>query len=192
MSIRFVLPVLFALGLASTASADRFHLGSKETAQKITEGTADYVDGVLLREEGDNYVIRVEGGEMQLQKASVWKIEKTDLTVAQIEQIEKDRADALAQADAKRRVMLGSAAEARMARIREVRAAEAAATRDSAAASQREDTVGYDPVLHTAIQSDVGGIVNATVQRELGGVIRPALERELRDVRRSLRESLRR
>jgi hypothetical protein len=50
----------------------------------------------------------------------------------------------------------------------------------------------YDPILHTAVEVGVGGIVGDTVRRELGGVLRNAVERDLRDVRRAVRDSLRR
>lgn len=193
MTIRFVLPALLAALLAPTASADKFYLGSAATAELMTEGTPDFVEGVLLGEEDGMYIIRMEGGELRVAKDSVWKIESDALSANDVEQREKAGIERLAQANARRSLILGAAAEARMARIREVRAVEAAVRRESEVAEQaRFEAASYDPILHTAIDYGIGGMVGDTVRRELGGVIRPALERELRDVRVDLRNALRR
>ncbi|MBI5850216.1 MAG: hypothetical protein HZB39_04145 [Planctomycetes bacterium] len=195
MLLRNFIPVLLSLGLAPNLLADRFHLGSPDTAAKITDGTPDFVQGVLLREENGAYVIRVEGGEMQLQKSLVWKVESDGLTVEQVQKRETERAEELARANARRAVQLGAAAEARFERLREVRAAEAAAKREEqsrAVEAVAGSRTVYDPILHTAVEVGVGGIVGDTVRRELGGVLRNALERDLRDVRRAVRDSLRR
>jgi hypothetical protein len=195
MLLRNLLPVLFSLGLAPGLFADRFHLGTADAAAKITDGSPDFIEGVLLREENGVYVIRVEGGEVQIAKALVWKVEADGLTAEQLSKRETDRAEELARADAQRKVQLGAAAEAHIERLREVRAAEAAARRDSESVRVVEAAAGrmvYDPILHTAVEVGVGGIVGDTVRRELGGVLRNAVERDLRDVRRAVRDSLRR
>ncbi|MGA1607855.1 MAG: hypothetical protein ACO4CT_12790, partial [Planctomycetota bacterium] len=67
------------LALTSTARADRFHLSPPERADKMTQGEADVIEGVLLSEEDGLLVIRVEGGVMRLPKDSVHRIEKDDL-----------------------------------------------------------------------------------------------------------------
>ena len=95
--------------------------------------------------------IRVEGGEMTIPKTLVTKIEKTDLTVANIENAEKTNKQKLADSDKKRK---------------EIQAAEASAKKSEAAAQPAEekkelriviDFKGalpnyvfqtYDPVLH--------------------------------------------
>lgn len=133
-------PILLALALASTAQADRFYFGREADDKKVVAGegaTAEsIVHGVLLREQDGMYVIRVEGGEVWVEKARVYKVERDGLTVAQLEDREKASAQKLA-----------STAEARGRR-----ATEAAAKRpqrepvDSSAKSMRIE-VDFDGLL---------------------------------------------
>ncbi len=77
----------------------------------------------------------------------------------------------------------------------EVRAAEAAARRESTElARAAAETVlgGYDPVIHTVVNQSANNAVSEVVRRQLGGVLHAGLERDLRDVRRSLNDALRR
>ncbi|MGE0142377.1 MAG: hypothetical protein AB7I19_03885 [Planctomycetota bacterium] len=193
--MRCFLPALLALAIAPAASADRFYLGTAETAAKFTHGNPDFIQGVLLSETATEYVIRVEGGEVTLAKSAVWKVEADGLTAETLQKIEADKAPELARANQARRSALGSWHDSWMSRVREARATEASAQRVGANVSEATAStvrVGYDPVLDVAIDNAVGSAVSRTVQRELGGVIRPAVERELRDVRRNLRDALRR
>ena len=79
---RILLPLLCAALLAPAARADRFHLGSAETADRMTDGEADVIEGVLLEETETTYRIRIAGGEIELAKSRVYKVESTALTVA--------------------------------------------------------------------------------------------------------------
>ncbi|MHC4515695.1 MAG: hypothetical protein ACYTGO_05650 [Planctomycetota bacterium] len=113
--------------LAQPASADKFYFGS-EADQKKTQGNAandNFIEGVLLKEDKDSYTIRILGGQMNVAKSMVYKVEKDGLTVAQLEAREEARKDALAQAENNRRQLQAVEAAAR----REARAAEASMRR---------------------------------------------------------------
>jgi hypothetical protein len=104
-------PLALAL-LAQPVHADKFYFGS-DSDQKKTLGNVpndNFVQGVLLKEDKDSYTIRVLGGEIQVAKSMVYKVERDGLTVAQLEAKEAGRADALAQANSNRRQL--QAAEA--------------------------------------------------------------------------------
>ena len=96
MKHRLILACAALLALCPAARADKFYFTTAEEDAKAAEGSVpSFVEGVLLREEGGFYVVRVEGGEIQLAKDSVKRIEKTDLTVAQLEEREKSAAEKL-------------------------------------------------------------------------------------------------
>lgn len=167
------------LSLAGPARADRFHLTSAERAGKMTEGSADAIEGVLQAEEGDLLVIRVEGGVMRLPRASVHRIEKTDLTVEDIEGREAAKAEELAAANRARRQLVAAERE-RTAQLRASRAelTEASTRRESVvveASAPRAEV--YDPVLHVVVPVRAGA---DEVRKELGGLIRRDLQKNAR------------
>jgi hypothetical protein len=148
------------LALPQIASADRFYFGSAETEEKMVAGTPDYVEGVLLRKEEGNLVIRVQGGEISVPESSVYKIEADALTVDAIAQREKDAAPRLAEANERRREVQAAEAQqmkdAYIAR-REAEEAEALAAAEAAQAALADqlatlNALGagglYDPILH--------------------------------------------
>jgi hypothetical protein len=171
---------LAVLWLAAPAAADKIHLGSAEEAKKYAEGSSpSVIEGVLLKEEDGNYVVRVEGGEIRLAKARVHSVEKDGLTVADLEKREKDARDRLAQADVRRA---------------ELQAAEASATREAReAAAARSEPVpenviinidfdgllptlrfrtGYDPVLDRIDLGGLAGLVEDYLRDELARAYR--------------------
>jgi hypothetical protein len=121
-------PILLALALASTAQADRFYFGREADDKKVVAGegaTAEsIVHGVLLREQDGLYVIRIEGGEVWVEKSRIYKVERDGLTVAQLEEREKAAQTKLAESGEKR---ARSAAEAAAPRPRIEPPAESAA-----------------------------------------------------------------
>jgi hypothetical protein len=133
------------LSLPASALADRFYLGSAETEQKMAAGTADYIDGVLLRRENGNYVIRIKGGEITVPESAVYKIEQIALTADDVAQQEKADEPRLARAEEARRAFL--------VELEQRRQNEAAARRDAAAVAAHAPEAqpaahgGYDAVL---------------------------------------------
>lgn len=185
---------LVACLLAGPALADEFHFSPKDAP----EHQRRVVEGVLLEEQDGNYRIRVEGGEISVPKALVQHIEKGGLTVAQIEQREKEAREDLALANQNRRSMLAEEAALRATARREERAAEAAMAAAEAAAGAAAEVVeaavtpvvvGYDPVIHRAVTMDT--IVDREIRRALGGEIRRAVQRELSVIRRDMRRAAR-
>ncbi len=173
-------PLVLAL-LAQPLSADKFYFGS-EADKKKTQGNAandDFVQGVLLKEDKDTYTIRILGGEINVAKSMVYKVERDGLTVAQLEAREAARTDALAQANTNRRQL--QAAEA--AATRDARAAEAAfrQTREPAELNIDVDFQGiighfptggraikpFDAIISRANLNGLVGLVDVHMRRRL-------------------------
>jgi len=118
--MRTPLPLVLAFAASASAlPADRFFFGSKADDDKFvgSEG-ADArasLSGVLLREQDGMYVIRVEGGEVWVERSRVYKIEHDDLSVAQIEDRERSVKDELAAARARHLRQVAEAAAQRQA-----------------------------------------------------------------------------
>jgi len=153
-----ILPfVLGMLLLQVPAKADKFWLSDPENHKQSAEGSSPaVVVGVLIAESDEGYHVRIVGGEVILPKASVFKIEKDDLSVEAIVKAETDQAKQREAAD-KDRAM----AQAAEKRSRDVKAAEASAKKADAApipaaqpavpsaaeAAARAADAGFDPVL---------------------------------------------
>ena len=105
------------------------------------------IEGVLLDQDGDSYHIRVAGGEIWLPKAQVVKVDKTGLTVADLERSERQAAErraaeAKAEAEAPAPAVVEPAPRAKPAVVVEVEERESASAEACA--------MGYDPVLGVA------------------------------------------
>ncbi|MEZ5963523.1 MAG: hypothetical protein R3F56_06725 [Planctomycetota bacterium] len=116
--MRSPLPILLALVASAPAlRADRFYFGSEVEDKKFVgeEGTdvRSGLPGVLLREQDGMYVIRVEGGEVWVERSRVYHVEKDDLTVAQIEERERKAQDLLAAARGRHLAQVAEAAAKR-------------------------------------------------------------------------------
>lgn len=149
--------VLGSLLFQVPAHADTFWLSDPEQQKNAPEGSLPgAVHGVLIAESDEGYHVRVVGGELILPKASVFKIEKDDLSIDDIVKQEKDQAEALAAADRERQM-----AQAAARRERDVAALEASARRVAAApveASLPDETIlapqlgpRYDPVRDAVV-----------------------------------------
>lgn len=195
-----VAAVLSSLTLAPSAHADRFYLGSQEDVDRMTaeEGSEpDVVEGVLLKEEGDNYVIRVEGGEITIPKAMVFKVDKDDLSVADLEGRENDAVGRLAEANAARQEMQAVALSEKLASYSNLRAAEAAARAEEARAVNAALLTApgaaagigvYDPVLDISTQSALDNVLLNSVRTETAGYLRRYVQQQvLPQVRRMVR-----
>ena len=185
MSLRILTAACAAALFAPLAHADKFYLGSADDAAKMAEDSSpNMISGVLLKEDDTFYTLRVEGGEMQLQKALVYKVEKDTLTVAAIEALENDAQARLAQADLERKQIL-AASDTEIAG-NSSRAVEAAMRRggvgtSEAALSEVEPAPVFDPVL------GVFGLSDAAAQFELEALYRAQPSRELRRLMRMSR-----
>lgn len=153
--LRLALVPLAALVFSPYASADKFHfLSDEETAKEEVDSIPDVIVGVLTAQDEENYTIRVEGGEIQIAIDMVVKIERDNLTVADLEALEAANAPAVAQADEARQQFL-AAERAEPAAVRsEIIAMEAALIEAAADAvympgvppALQEDSY-YDPIL---------------------------------------------
>lgn len=106
--MRLLLPIALSL-LSGTVCAQTFYLGSEAEHERMTavEGSRpDTITGHLLSESETTYTLRVEGGELTLAKARVWKVEGAAPTVASIEDAEAAAQERLAQEDDVRRTFL--------------------------------------------------------------------------------------
>jgi len=114
----FLLLPLALLGLSLPARADKVFL--KATSSAATGNASDFLEGKVLEENKDHVVLRIEGGQIRLQRDRIARIEKDALSVQQIEDHEKKAREALAAAEATRRAQQGQWAEA-SAKLREDR-----------------------------------------------------------------------
>lgn len=148
------LALLSLFALSSPAHADRIWFGTEADAKKWSEGQPQVVEGKILEETTDSYVVRIEGGVVTIAKAMVLKVEKDALTVQDVEKRERDGAARLVQANKMRRER--QAAEAAAER-EAAQAAEASAQRAGQAEPRTVVEIqspvpvavpaGYDPVL---------------------------------------------
>lgn len=180
--MRFLPAIVCALFAALPAKADTFWFAEpSSTPEAEANAVRDCLRGVLLSEDGENYVVRVVGGEMTIAKKSVVRIEKDDLTVAAIEKAEADAKDALAAADAER---TRRQAEARL--LRGVAVAEASARRGAAApeaVAPAADLPPFDPILGFGR----AGLSKRDLVREASMAYQATRDRDLLRVMRQLR-----
>ena len=170
---------LCAALLAPSAHADKFYFSTAEEDQALPEGSQpSYLEGVLLREEENRYVIRVEGGEVQIPKAQVKRIEKDGLTVEQLADREDAAKERLAAANRARDEVGVAEASARGS----ARATEAAA-RSNAQEATADRMVNivvdfqrllpdytfrtYDPVLRRANFSGLAQVIENYLSRQV-------------------------
>lgn len=146
-----LIPLLIGAALfAAPAKADKFWLSDPAADNAAAGSSPNLIEGVLIAESDEGYHVRVEGGEVLLPKASVFKIEKDDLTVDALVQREKDAAEAGERANEERRLAQAEAAVERERRFaeasvrREAQAVEASLPRTVVVAAPQPV---YDPVL---------------------------------------------
>ena len=143
------IPLAAAAALLFTplAHADKFWLGTETPQEKAVDGNRpDCIEGVVLDQDADTWHLRVAGGELWLQKARVSRVEADGLTVAALEQQEKDAAPRLADAERERERDQAMWQEATASR--RAQAAEAAFERGQGqAAAPAQPEPAFDPVL---------------------------------------------
>ena len=182
MILRALLTASIALSVTAPSFADKFHFGKSDESEKtVGNAKSRAVEGVLIKQDDTTYTIRFVGGEMTVAKSLVHKVEADGLTVAQIENREKDQSDAVAKSETKRR---------------EFHAAEASATKRAAPATAEPaakdssivievDFQGllpgytfrtYDPVLRRANLSGLSGVIEDYLRRQ----VPPAAHRHAR------------
>ncbi|MCA8964424.1 MAG: hypothetical protein H6838_16025 [Planctomycetes bacterium] len=172
--------LLGVLALAAHAKADKFWLEDPAVAAKAAEGSsAAVIEGVLVAEKDGVYEIRTVGGTLFLPKANVFRVDRDDLTVAKVEQAEKDAAGALDAANQERRMV----AEANT-RARSLRAVEASARKADAPAAVQPADAGFDAVLGVSLDQNVN---NASVRLQLRNAYAQTRDRSYLKTLRQLR-----
>jgi len=145
-----------ALLLAVPAKADKFWLSDPAASKAAAGSVPDVLEGVLLSEDADVYHVRIVGGEIQLSKKAVFKVEKDGLTLEKILETEKQNSAKLAASHAERK-----AAPAAGPRRRDVSAAEASAQRPAA------DGPVDAPVFDATVGRALPVVSDAQLQRDL-------------------------
>lgn len=164
--MRSTLFTLLALCLGAEARADKYWLTDADTAKPGHE----VLDAVLLRETATTYHLRLVGGEIELPKSRVWKVERDGLTVARIEAQELALRTAAEAADAERRAeqqaeppppTRGEPVEASAVRERPAPPAPATAPAKTTPAKGY-----YDPILRRYVRAP-GELSPTELRREL-------------------------
>ena len=129
LAMRYLPLIAGVLLICAPAKADKFWLTDPKDEQNAAAGSSpNLIEGVLVAEDEEGYHVRVEGGQILLPKASVFKVEKDDLTIDAIVKAETDSKQVGEDANQDRR-----ATQATQKRQRDVRIAEASASRSSQA-----------------------------------------------------------
>ncbi|MEO0478688.1 MAG: hypothetical protein AAF196_04335 [Planctomycetota bacterium] len=192
---------LCALLFTAPAQADKFHLGTEADAEKYAEGSSPSIEGVLLREENERYVIRTVGGVIELPKSQVWKVESTDLTEDAVAQQEDDLQEKLARDNAKRLAVIDASRESirqfrtdyAAARFADAQLREASAQFDDFGPAPVVDQGGYyDPVIGVYQSAGLDFQVEQAVRNQLGSRLRRAIQPQIKQIRRELRKTFRR
>jgi len=157
------LAALAAVVFAPVAKADKFWLVRPDAQAKMVEGSdPDVIQGVLIAEDQKTYHLRIVGGELFLDKARVFRVEKDGLTIDAVVGKEKADADRLAAADRERQLKAAAPAP-RVAAGRT--AVDAAARRVEASPVGQPPEPAYDPVIHRL--APVNGLSDRELYREL-------------------------
>jgi len=186
-----VLIPMLSLAVSQQARADEFHFGSAETAAKMVKGSSpDMVHGFLIKQDGNNLVIRVVGGTISVPRSLVYKIVKDSLSVADIEEQEAATKEVLAEANTLRLEYQADEAAERLARLREntrQRIELDAAQAEEAPQHPADRGLLYDPIIHRSIGPMLDYVVTSYIQKEFGGQIRRHVQRSLRRLRKNHR-----
>ena len=185
--MRYLPLIAGVLLICAPAKADKFWL-SDPAQQPATAGSSpDLIQGVLVAEDDEAYHVRIEGGEVLLPKAQVFKVEKDGLTLTDITKAEASSKKALAQANKDRVAAQAQASKRRKARIveasarRTARAIEADASRRQAPALP---AARFDPIIGVV----TGGISDAALIRDTEALWKRTRDRrylrQLRQLRR--------
>lgn len=170
MLTRLAIVLAATLGLPQVAHADRFFFGTADTAGRMAAGEPDYIDGVLLSSENGVLQIRVVGGVIEVDEASIYKIERDMLTVKAIQTREHELQ---AELEAKNRARAEAQAAEEQAEweAAEARAREEEEDEDEDECEQLLVTVDfqgllppyvfqvYDPVLHRANLTNLRNVI---------------------------------
>ena len=152
--MRYLPLIAGVLLICAPAKADKFWLSDPKAAQNAPAGSSpNFIEGVLIDENREEYHVRVSGGELVLRKTSVFKVEKDDLSLEAIVKAEIDSKQAGKLANQQRNQHQALASE-----IREVKTALAAARRSARtveASSTRPEArraaqgTRFDPIVGT-------------------------------------------
>lgn len=152
--MRYLPLIAGVLLICAPAKADKFWLSDPKAQQNAPAGSSpNIIEGVLVAENEEGYHVRIEGGEILLPKASVFKVEKDGLSLDTIVKAEGKAKKAGELANQERRLLQ----EVRK-RENDVRIVEATSRRSSRAVEatqgqgQREPAraQGFDPVVGVA------------------------------------------
>ena len=151
--MRYLPLIAGVLLICAPAKADKFWLTDPESQQNSAAGSSPHlIQGVLVATDDEGYHVRIVGGEVVLSKQSVFKIEKDGLSLDAIVKAETASKQVGETANESRRA--GQAAQQRM---RDVRIAEASASRPAKAVEASSNrsappvtTLSFDPVLGVA------------------------------------------
>ena len=147
------------------------------------------IRGALLGEDATHYHVRVEGGELWIEKALVQRVEKDELTAEAIQQKEQQKRDAAKAIEASEpaRELKNEAVAAEAAAAKKEPAAEPKpAAQPEASATTNDVAPRYDPVLHRMTNAELARASERLVElREAYRATRsPMLRKELRRARR--------
>lgn len=186
-----ILPLLLsvlATAHGQPASPDTFWV---LPAKSPKDAQAEPIRGALIAEDATHYHVRVEGGELWIEKKLVQRVEKDALTVEEIAKKEQEKRDSKTESATEPTAVEAATKPAEAAPSEAATpAAEPAADAAPATAPQQDaaDTPRYDPVLHR--MSGTSGATSAQRIAELREAYRITRSQETRKELRRARRGL--
>jgi len=168
-----LLLVAAALAVTATAKADKIYFKAATSDKSQATGQApDPIVGKVIGENAKSITIRVDGGEITVDKSLVARVVKDDTTVADIVKEEAKEPAKAKSADAARRAEHRQWVEASVARASK-----------KAVAAPRETTIEVDfkGVLPTQTIRVYNPVLHRVDERQLGQVVEGYLSDQLRD-----------
>ena len=180
--------------LLSVFAAAHGHAASPDTfwvlpAKSQKDAEAEPIRGALIAEDATHYHVRVEGGELWIEKKLVQRVEKDALTVEEIAKKEQEKRAAKTEPTPEAKPVEASPVEA-ATKPAQASAAEATTPVAEAAAdaAPAAETPRYDPVLHR--MSGTNGAAAAQRIAELREAYRITRSQETRKELRRARRGL--
>lgn len=163
-----------ALLFTTAATADRIYFKASDGKTAAEGQAADYLEGKVLAESADSITVRVEGGEITVDRSLVSRVEKDALSVKDIEAKEAAARERLARAELAR--------SAHMAKWAEASASRRAERKETLARQEIQVSVDFQGMIPEQVFRFYEPVIGRIDMDRLGRAIESFLRAELKRV----------
>lgn len=163
-----------ALLFTTAATADRIYFKASDSKASAEGQAPDHLEGKVIAEGGDSITVRVEGGEISVDRSLVSRVEKDALTVKDIEAKEAAARERLGRAE--------TARSAHMAKWAEASASRRAERRQALERQEIQVSVDFQGMIPARVFRFYEPIIGRIDMDRLGKAIETFLRAELRRV----------